>query len=150
MVNMNAPPLNYQNLWFTLTSWIVFFVVTPRCPFTDVSEERIAFIFRSSWQSWIIALMMEAVRTSETLVNFYQTIRRYNPEGSHLQKNMIDIFTAVETSDLRCFDFINEFMYFLVIRRMRKYFQNSSIFSCFRVRFFPIDYNFLPDISHIT
>jgi hypothetical protein len=27
--------------------------------------------------------MMEAARTSETLVNFYQTTRRYNPEDSH-------------------------------------------------------------------
>jgi hypothetical protein len=27
---------------------------------------------------------MEAARTSETLVNFYQTTRRYNPEGNHL------------------------------------------------------------------
>jgi hypothetical protein len=26
---------------------------------------------------------MEAARTSETLVNFYQTTRRYNPEDSH-------------------------------------------------------------------
>jgi hypothetical protein len=33
-----------------------------------------------------IALMMEAARTSETLVNFYQTTRRYNPEDSHLGK----------------------------------------------------------------
>jgi hypothetical protein len=32
----------------------------------------------------MIALMMEAARTSETLVNFYQTTRRYNQEGSHL------------------------------------------------------------------
>jgi hypothetical protein len=31
------------------------------------------------------ALMMEAARTSETLVNFYQTTRRYNPEDGHLQ-----------------------------------------------------------------
>jgi hypothetical protein len=31
-----------------------------------------------------IALIMEAARTSETLVNFYQTTRRYNPEDSHL------------------------------------------------------------------
>jgi hypothetical protein len=31
-----------------------------------------------------IALMMEAARTSETLLNFYQTARRYNPEDSHL------------------------------------------------------------------
>jgi hypothetical protein len=28
----------------------------------------------------LIALMMEAARTSETLVNFYQTTWRYNPE----------------------------------------------------------------------
>jgi hypothetical protein len=28
--------------------------------------------------------MMEAARTSETLVNFYQTTRRYNREDSHL------------------------------------------------------------------
>jgi hypothetical protein len=32
----------------------------------------------------LIALMMEAARTSETLVNFYHTTRRYNPEDSHL------------------------------------------------------------------
>jgi hypothetical protein len=31
-----------------------------------------------------IALMMEAARAAETLVNFYQTTRRYNPEDSHL------------------------------------------------------------------
>jgi hypothetical protein len=30
--------------------------------------------------------MMEAARTSETLVNFYQTTRRYNPEDSHLHE----------------------------------------------------------------
>jgi hypothetical protein len=29
--------------------------------------------------------MMEAARTSETLVNFYQTTRRYNPEDSNLR-----------------------------------------------------------------
>jgi hypothetical protein len=28
--------------------------------------------------------MMEAARTSETLVNFYQTTRYYNPEDSNL------------------------------------------------------------------
>jgi hypothetical protein len=33
---------------------------------------------------WAIVLMMEAVNTSETSVNFYQTISRYNPEDSHL------------------------------------------------------------------
>jgi hypothetical protein len=35
--------------------------------------------------SSLIALMMEAARTSETLVNFHQTTRRYNPEDSHLR-----------------------------------------------------------------
>jgi hypothetical protein len=29
--------------------------------------------------------MMEAARTSETLVNFYQSTQRYNPEDSHLR-----------------------------------------------------------------
>jgi hypothetical protein len=32
----------------------------------------------------IITLMTEAARTSEMLVNFYQTTRHYNPEDSHL------------------------------------------------------------------
>jgi hypothetical protein len=34
---------------------------------------------------FLITLMMEAARTSETLVNFYQTTWRYNPENSHLR-----------------------------------------------------------------
>jgi hypothetical protein len=37
------------------------------------------------FRRWLIALMMEAARTSETLVNFYQTTRRYNPEDRHLR-----------------------------------------------------------------
>jgi hypothetical protein len=32
-----------------------------------------------------VALMIEATSTSETLVNVYQTTRRYNPEDSHLR-----------------------------------------------------------------
>jgi hypothetical protein len=32
----------------------------------------------------IIALTMEAARSSETVANFYQTTRRYNREDSHL------------------------------------------------------------------
>jgi hypothetical protein len=31
-------------------------------------------------------MMMEAISTSEMLLNFYQTTRRYNPEDSHLHK----------------------------------------------------------------
>jgi hypothetical protein len=34
----------------------------------------------------IIALMMEAARTAETLVNFHQATRRYNPEDSHTHR----------------------------------------------------------------
>jgi hypothetical protein len=30
---------------------------------------------------------MEAARTSETQVNFYQATRRYNPEDSHLRSH---------------------------------------------------------------
>jgi hypothetical protein len=43
---------------------------------------------RLSWSfhtcGLLVALMMEAASTSETLVNFYQTTWRYNPEDSHL------------------------------------------------------------------
>jgi hypothetical protein len=31
--------------------------------------------------------MMEAVQTSETVVNLYQSTRRYNPEDSHLHNH---------------------------------------------------------------
>jgi hypothetical protein len=33
--------------------------------------------------------MMDAARTSETLINFHQTTRRYNPEDSHLSTTEI-------------------------------------------------------------
>jgi hypothetical protein len=33
--------------------------------------------------------MMEAATTSETLVNFYQTTRRYNPEDSNLSSVVV-------------------------------------------------------------
>jgi hypothetical protein len=45
----------------------------------------------------IIALMMETARTSETLVNFYQTTRCYNPEDSnrhtHRRENLKSYLT---------------------------------------------------------
>jgi hypothetical protein len=40
---------------------------------------------------------MEAARTTETLVNLYQTTRRYDPEDSHLRKNIV--LSAVKYSD---------------------------------------------------
>jgi hypothetical protein len=36
--------------------------------------------------------MMEAAKTSETLVNFYQTTRRYKPEDSHLRTHRRENF----------------------------------------------------------
>jgi hypothetical protein len=41
--------------------------------------------------------MMEAARTSETLVNFYQTTRRYNPEDNHL----LFILGSISLSNLK-------------------------------------------------
>jgi hypothetical protein len=38
---------------------------------------------------WVIALMMEAVITSETSVNFYQTTWRNIPEDSHFQEKSV-------------------------------------------------------------
>jgi hypothetical protein len=40
-------------------------------------------------QFLLIALMMEAASTSETLVNFYHTIQRYNPEDSQTRRSEI-------------------------------------------------------------
>jgi hypothetical protein len=50
----------------------VFWVVEP-CSLVEV------------YQDLLIALMIEAARTSETLVNFYQTTQCYKPEDSHLR-----------------------------------------------------------------
>jgi hypothetical protein len=42
----------------------------------------------------LIALMMEAAGTSETLENFYQTTQRYNPEDSHLRTHRRENFKS--------------------------------------------------------
>jgi hypothetical protein len=51
----------------------------------------------------LMALMMEAANTSETLVNFYQTTRRYNPEDSHLhthrRENLKSYLYLLSSSD---------------------------------------------------
>jgi hypothetical protein len=57
------------------------------CKFTNVSEVLTASILRA-----VITLIMEAIRTSETLVNLYQRTWRYNPEENqfctHLHENV--------------------------------------------------------------
>jgi hypothetical protein len=57
----------------------VFWVVAP-CSLVEVYQRSV-----SRGAARLIALMMVAARTSETLVNFYQTTRLYNPEDSHLR-----------------------------------------------------------------
>jgi hypothetical protein len=65
----------------------VFWVVAP-CSLVDL----------------LIALMMEAARTSGTLVNFYQTTRRYNPEDSHLHtRRRENLKSYLITTDNFCF-----------------------------------------------
>jgi hypothetical protein len=52
-------------------------------------------------QAYRIALMMEAAMTSETLVNFYQTTRRYNPEDSHIIEFICKLQHYIEYKKLR-------------------------------------------------
>jgi hypothetical protein len=68
----------FQILKAASTKIAVFWDVAP-CSLVDYLVE----------DESLIALMMEAVRTSETLVNFYQTTQRYNPEDSHLRACII-------------------------------------------------------------
>jgi hypothetical protein len=56
--------------------------------FTNVSEVLAASIVRA-----VVVLMMEAVRTSETLVNVYQTTR------ATTQKTTIFVLAVVRTSN---------------------------------------------------
>jgi hypothetical protein len=52
--------------------------------FWVVATSSLVEVYQSFRGASIISLMMEAARTSETLVNFYQTRWCYNPEDSHL------------------------------------------------------------------
>jgi hypothetical protein len=56
----------------------------PRSAFLDLSPISVPLLPRATS---LIALMMEAVQTSETLVNSYQSTRCYNPEDSHLHSH---------------------------------------------------------------
>jgi hypothetical protein len=80
--------VRFEVLTVVRTKMAVFWVVAlcglvyQRLLFTSVSKVLTAYIFRTTR---IIALMMEAVRTYETLVNSYQSTRGYIPEDGHLQ-----------------------------------------------------------------
>jgi hypothetical protein len=51
---------------------------------SNISEVLTAYII-----TLILALMMQAVHTSETSVIFYQTTQHNDPEDSHLQETKI-------------------------------------------------------------
>jgi hypothetical protein len=73
--------LGFEVLAAVSTKIAVVWVVAP-CSLVDVYRR-----FRGICCLHQIALMMEAARTSETFINFYQTTRRYNPEDSGLRWN---------------------------------------------------------------
>jgi hypothetical protein len=72
--------VGFEVLTAVSTKTTVFWVVVP-CSLVEVYQR-----YRGAADSIIrvITLMMLAARTSETLANFYQTTRCYNPEDSHL------------------------------------------------------------------
>jgi hypothetical protein len=78
-------PVGFEVLTAVNTKMAVFWVAAP-CSLIDVYQ--------------LIALMMEAASTSETLDNLYQTTRRYNPEDSHLQMNPVHILTQKVTNSM--------------------------------------------------
>jgi hypothetical protein len=49
----------------------------------------------------LIALMMKASSTSETLVNFYQTTQLNNPEDSHLRTHRRENLKSYTVMNLR-------------------------------------------------
>jgi hypothetical protein len=85
----------YLDLW----RWLYFWVVSP-CSLVEVYQR-----FRGPcclhYQG-----ALEAARTSETLANFYQTPRRYNPEDSHLHtrccENLKSYLDLVGPAGLLC------------------------------------------------
>jgi hypothetical protein len=66
-----------------ISKMAVFWVAAPRS-LVEVYQRFKGPLCLHHQGDLLITLMMEAARTSETLVNFYQTIQCYNPEDSHL------------------------------------------------------------------
>jgi hypothetical protein len=58
--------------------------------------------------------MMEAARTSETLVNFYQTTRRYSPEDSRIYLFGYSFIFIYLFINLFIYIFIYSFIYSLI------------------------------------
>jgi hypothetical protein len=75
--------VGFEVLTAVSTKMAVFWVVVP-------------FSLVKVYQRFI-ALMMEAARTSETLVNFYQTTQLYKPEDSHLRCEVYFRYTVIRS-----------------------------------------------------
>jgi hypothetical protein len=67
-----------------------------------------ALRFLVGWRGLLIALMMEAVSTSETSVNIYQTTRRNIPEDSHLLTGRREEVKSQSCSSFQnCYNFVS-------------------------------------------
>jgi hypothetical protein len=76
--------VGFEVLTAVSTKMTVFWVVAP-CSLVEVYQRFRGPCYLHHQGDCLIALMMDAAWTSETLVNFYQTTRRYNLEDSHLR-----------------------------------------------------------------
>jgi hypothetical protein len=70
-----------------------FWVMAP-CSLVEVYK-RFRGLCRIHHLGDCLIALIEAARTSETLVNFYLTTWRYNPEDSHLQ---IKVCSVIENA----------------------------------------------------
>jgi hypothetical protein len=72
----------------------VFWVVAP-CRLVEVYQRfRGTCCLHHRGDDLLIALLMEAATASETLVNFYQSTRRYNTSASHLHTRRRENFKS--------------------------------------------------------
>jgi hypothetical protein len=85
--------LGFEVLTAASIKMAAFWVAAPCSLLEVVSEVLAASIIRA------IVLMMEAARTPEALVNFYQTTRRYNPEDSLLKTCLIFMGSRIQILD---------------------------------------------------
>jgi hypothetical protein len=81
--------------------------------------------------------MMEAASASETLVNFYQTTRRYNPEDNHLHSR--------RRENLKSYLSVNFLSSCLVLREKIPATMNSLHLSLFALPFKNAKYSFKED-----
>jgi hypothetical protein len=76
--------VGFEVLTAVSTKMAVFWVVAP-CGLVEVYQRFRGPCCLYHQGKALIALMMEAARTCETLVNIYQTTYHFNPENSHLR-----------------------------------------------------------------